>query len=271
MKKVLITLLILIILFWWWFSYLYINPELPLSQKILSMVGIRITTNEVTQIENPASVFCEQKNWTIEFVTDSNWWQSWLCHLPDGNICDERAYFRWECPKIITESIWIVETIWTETTTKTIETEKYKIIREETDNWNKQNFFVYDKAWNKIFSSLNNRFCSTDPIIIWDLIVFINNCRGSTSSIKIYNITTNENILDLNYYEFSITWNKINILTLVHERDYNENKIHKPNNAPECPANWWDQFWYSEKRILDLSNNEIKINKTWEFVCTFLE
>ena len=98
MKNFLLILLIVIILLWGWFSYLYFNPQLPLSQKVLSMVGITTSTGEVAQIANPASVFCEQNSGTLEIITDLSGWQSWLCHLADGNTCEEWAYFRGECP-----------------------------------------------------------------------------------------------------------------------------------------------------------------------------
>jgi putative hemolysin len=34
------------------------------------MVGIITSTGEVTQIANPASVFCEQNSGTVEIITD---------------------------------------------------------------------------------------------------------------------------------------------------------------------------------------------------------
>lgn len=110
MKKFFLILLIVIVLLWGWFTYLYFNPQLPLSQKVLSMVGITTSTGEVVAIANPASVFCEQNSGTLEIVTDLSGWQSGLCHLSDGNICDEWAYFRGECPTALTgavENSWI--------------------------------------------------------------------------------------------------------------------------------------------------------------------
>lgn len=101
MKKVILILFIIIILLWGWFSYIYFNPQLPISQKVLSMIGITTTTVEINQIDNPASIFCEQNSWTLEIITNLSGWQSGLCHLSDGNICDEWAYFRWQCPSIV--------------------------------------------------------------------------------------------------------------------------------------------------------------------------
>lgn len=91
MKKVLWAVIILVILWiWTWF----------VSQKTnwINLNLIKWLTQRTT-LANPASVNCKEKNWTLEIVSDTSWWQLWLCHLSDGNICEEWAYYRWECPK----------------------------------------------------------------------------------------------------------------------------------------------------------------------------
>ena len=46
---------------------------------------------------NPASVYCEQNGNKLEIVTAADGSQSGICVFPDGNTCDEWAYFRGEC------------------------------------------------------------------------------------------------------------------------------------------------------------------------------
>lgn len=96
MKKFLLILLIIIILLWGWFSYLYFNPQLPLSQKVLSIVGIKTAPGKVAQIANSASVFCEQNSGTVEVIQVYGG-QFGLCHFSNGNICEEQAYMKGYC------------------------------------------------------------------------------------------------------------------------------------------------------------------------------
>lgn len=56
------------------------------------------TTDGGVGMANPASVNCENKWWTLEIVTADDGGQIGMCHLPDGNTCEERAYMRDECP-----------------------------------------------------------------------------------------------------------------------------------------------------------------------------
>jgi putative hemolysin len=46
---------------------------------------------------NPASVYCEGHNGTLQIVTADDGSQSGICTLPSGTKCDEWAYFRGEC------------------------------------------------------------------------------------------------------------------------------------------------------------------------------
>jgi putative hemolysin len=46
---------------------------------------------------NPASVYCEEHDGTLEIVTAADGSQSGLCKFSDGTACDEWAYFRGEC------------------------------------------------------------------------------------------------------------------------------------------------------------------------------
>lgn len=98
MKKAL-RILVILLLLWLGFLFVIKNPQLWVSQTVLKTLGLeRLLSWQTVGLANPASVYCEQNSGTLEIVTDLSGWQSWLCHLPDGNVCDERAYFRGECP-----------------------------------------------------------------------------------------------------------------------------------------------------------------------------
>ncbi len=48
-------------------------------------------------LPNPASVNCEQNGNKLEIRTAADGSQSGICIFPDGNSCDEWAYYRGEC------------------------------------------------------------------------------------------------------------------------------------------------------------------------------
>lgn len=50
-----------------------------------------------TNMPNPASVYCEQNGNKLEIHTADDGSQSGVCVFPNGNTCDEWAYFRGEC------------------------------------------------------------------------------------------------------------------------------------------------------------------------------
>ena len=50
-----------------------------------------------TGLANPASVFCEQQGGTVEIRTDESGGQLGFCVFPDGNECEEWAFYRGEC------------------------------------------------------------------------------------------------------------------------------------------------------------------------------
>ena len=60
---------------------------------------------------NPASVYCEQQGNKLEIHTAADGSQSGYCIFPDGNECDEWAYFRGECgPSNATTDRLVIET-----------------------------------------------------------------------------------------------------------------------------------------------------------------
>jgi len=48
-------------------------------------------------LANPASVYCEQNGNKLEIHTATDGSQNGICIFPDGNTCDEWAYYRGEC------------------------------------------------------------------------------------------------------------------------------------------------------------------------------
>lgn len=48
-------------------------------------------------IQNPASVYCEQNGNKLEIHTAADGSQSGICVFPDGTTCDEWSYYRGEC------------------------------------------------------------------------------------------------------------------------------------------------------------------------------
>jgi putative hemolysin len=48
-------------------------------------------------LPNPASAYCEQQGYKLEIRTADDGSQSGICIFPDGNSCDEWAYYRGEC------------------------------------------------------------------------------------------------------------------------------------------------------------------------------
>jgi len=71
---------------------------------LTACTSLRVQTSnpdptEISQVymPNPASVYCEQNGNTLEIRTTDDGSQSGVCVFPDGNTCDEWAYFRGEC------------------------------------------------------------------------------------------------------------------------------------------------------------------------------
>jgi putative hemolysin len=71
---------------------------------LTACTSFRVQTSESSGTEipqaglpNPASVYCEQNGNISEILTADDGSQSGVCIFPDGNTCDEWAYFRGEC------------------------------------------------------------------------------------------------------------------------------------------------------------------------------
>jgi putative hemolysin len=54
-------------------------------------------TAPVTGLANPASVFCEQNNGTVDIITAPDGSQSGACRFADGFACDEWEFYRGDC------------------------------------------------------------------------------------------------------------------------------------------------------------------------------
>ncbi len=47
-------------------------------------------------LANPASVYCEENGWTLELIFDNG--ESYgICHFDNGERCEEREYYHWDC------------------------------------------------------------------------------------------------------------------------------------------------------------------------------
>ncbi len=55
-------------------------------------------TDDMIGMANPASVFCIEQWWVINII-DQEDGQVGICTLPDGTVCEERAFLRGECTK----------------------------------------------------------------------------------------------------------------------------------------------------------------------------
>ena len=81
---------------------------------LLALTGctaFRVQTLETTGtavpqagIPNPASVFCTENGNKLEIRTAADGSQYGICVFPDGNSCDEWAYFRGECGPAVVEA-----------------------------------------------------------------------------------------------------------------------------------------------------------------------
>lgn len=90
MKKIVIVTIILMTL------TACVAPWLPSSGSVA-------TETAQAGIPNPASVYCEQNGNKLEIVTAADGSQSGRCIFPDGNACDEWAYYRRECGPVPAE------------------------------------------------------------------------------------------------------------------------------------------------------------------------
>jgi putative hemolysin len=55
------------------------------------------TDSDIADMPNPASVFCEENDGTLEIRTAEDGSQAGVCVFPDGSECDEWAFYRGEC------------------------------------------------------------------------------------------------------------------------------------------------------------------------------
>jgi hypothetical protein len=52
---------------------------------------------EEVEIDNPASLYCVQSGYTLVIITNADGGEYGVCVFPDGNECEEWAFFRNEC------------------------------------------------------------------------------------------------------------------------------------------------------------------------------
>ena len=74
------------------------NISLIIGIMLLSGSFIPQTAaSEEVEIANPASVYCVQLGYTLEIRISDNGGEYGVCVYPDGNECEEWAFFRNEC------------------------------------------------------------------------------------------------------------------------------------------------------------------------------
>jgi putative hemolysin len=61
-----------------------------------SFIRYAVSSEEV-EIANPASVYCVQSGYKLEIRTNADGSEYGVCIFPDGNECEEWAFFRNEC------------------------------------------------------------------------------------------------------------------------------------------------------------------------------
>lgn len=88
MKKLLRILFILVLL-GGGFLTLIKNPQRPISQTVMTTLGLTI---DITTETDTASTYCEQQSGTVEDLGNYR-----LCHFPDGNICETWAFMNGFC------------------------------------------------------------------------------------------------------------------------------------------------------------------------------
>ena len=62
------------------------------------------TGTPMANMANPASVYCEEQGNKLEMRTAADGSQTGICVFPDGNVCDEWAFYRGECGAAVQSS-----------------------------------------------------------------------------------------------------------------------------------------------------------------------
>lgn len=73
-------------------SLLIYVSQLPQASTLIAVE--KNTDLEIVHLANPASVYCGEQGGTLEIKSDRHAAQYGLCHLPDGSVCEEWAFFR---------------------------------------------------------------------------------------------------------------------------------------------------------------------------------
>ena len=73
------------------------------ASAVLFILAVYFLTNSApagVSLANPASVYCEQMNYTLKIMTNAQGDQYGLCVFPDGSACDEWQFYRGECTEV---------------------------------------------------------------------------------------------------------------------------------------------------------------------------
>ncbi len=72
-------------------------PATPTLQATETAQPVAATQTPEANLPNPASVYCEAQDHTLEIRTASDGSQHGVCVFQDGSECDEWAFYRGEC------------------------------------------------------------------------------------------------------------------------------------------------------------------------------
>jgi putative hemolysin len=74
-------------------SSVHVNTQSETGSPIESDIGLA----------NPASEFCVEQGYTLQMLEDDEGNQYGVCIFPDGDQCDEWAFYRGECGPVVDE------------------------------------------------------------------------------------------------------------------------------------------------------------------------
>jgi len=121
---------------------------------------LETTGTDMPQVNmpNPASVYCTQQGNKLEIRTAADGSQSGVCVFPDGNTCDEWAYFRGECGSVEQKSPTPAMTV--EATTEEI-ADWWGIIKSTPTGAQFDDYFVRQDLGQIIYFGID----SMDPVV----------------------------------------------------------------------------------------------------------
>ena len=78
-------------------AIIYSNSTKPSGNTNCSTDTCSVNPPADSQMANPASVYCEEHNGTLEIKTNPDGSQYGMCRFENGTECEEWKFFRGEC------------------------------------------------------------------------------------------------------------------------------------------------------------------------------